>query len=360
MNESMPVPGVQRLRRKNAGGPWGRRALCWTVGLFVLSQAALALWIPRDDFLVRDPVRHDRLRLLRLRIAEAPAPPKVVVLLGSSHVLFGLRSQQMARDVATGLSRPVVVANESVAGGGPVRSLLAMDRLRREGVVPDLVVFETFPVLFDRRRDETGSDVLPLESLDGGDVALLRRYAANRPDLAETPNLDAAPAYAQRSNLTNFLIPWLLPSSRRKKAMPEDAAYAPENSPAERRARALACEEAHYRSCFRDLSLGGASQDRAVSELVAGLRAGGAKVVFLATPEGPLFRSWYPAGRWAQCTAWLRDLAASQGATSIDAREWTDNEALFFDSHHLTPAGAEEFTRWLGREVLVPQLREGG
>jgi hypothetical protein len=359
MNESMPVPGAQRLRRKNAVRPWSRLALCWAFGLFALSQAGLGLWIPRDGYLVRDTIRRDRLRTLRQRIAEAPAPPKFVVLLGSSHIKDGVLSRQLGLQASDALGRPVVVANQAFAGGGPVRSLLAMDRLLREDIAPDLVVLETFPILFDDRCDETGGDVLPISSLDAGDVALLRRYAVDRPDLEEGRYLESvAPVHAQRSNLTNFLMPWLLVPDRRKRPEPEEAEFRDEDHSPARRAKLVAQAKDGYYPRLQDLPLDGIRQRKAVTELVERLRAEGAKVVFLATPEGPAFRSWYPPGSWPKSVAWLRDLAARHGVPLFDAREWTDDEELFGDSHHLAKAGAERFTRWLGSEVLVPQLRE--
>ena len=95
----------------------------------------------------------------------------------------------------------------------------------------------------------------------------------------------------------------------------------------------------------------------ALDDLVGRVRARGARVVFLATPEGPLFRSWYPPDRWAESAAWLRALAGRHGVPLVDARGWSDDEGMFGDSHHLSKEGGDRFSRWLTREVLVPQLR---
>ena len=40
----------------------------------------------------------------------------------------------------------------------------------------------------------------------------------------------------------------------------------------------------------------------------------------------------------------------------IDAREWVPDVG-FSDGHHLLPAGATTFTDRLGREALIPLLR---
>ena len=360
MYESMPVSIEQRTRRKHASRPLGRRAVLWAVGLFLVSQAALGLFLAHDGFAVRDPVRHGRLKMLRDRIAEAPSPPKVVVLLGSSHVDSALRARQMSLEVSEALCRPVVVANQGVSGGGAFRSLLAVDRLLHEGIVPDLVVLETFPAMFNDTPayNDATEAALPLELLDEADVELLRRYAVDRPDLgADRRGEELVPGYGYRANLGNYLLPWLLPSGRRRSAPPEEEVL--EETTAERREKGLANSRKEYYPRLQNLTLGDPRQMRAVGELVEDLRSRGAKVVFLAMPEGPTFRSWYPADRRAKSVVWLRDLAAARGVPSIDARDWSDREETFSDSHHLTRDGSEQFSRWLGREVLVPQLRAG-
>ncbi len=338
------------------GGALGWRALSWAVGLFVLSQATLALLIPHDGFVVRDPIRHERLRMLRLRIAEAASPPKVVVLLGSSHIQDGLRSRQISLEVSASLGRPVVVANQGDSGAGPVRSLLAMGRLNREGIVPDLVLLETFPVLFDDSLCyDTSVEALPATWLDEGDKELLRRYAAHRTDLTEERYLDkVTPVYTHRSNLTNFFMPWLLSNARRRRAPDEEVIH--ENRSDERRHQALAHAKGEYYDRLQRLTHRNPLHLRAVDDLVASLRARGTRVIFLVTPEGPIFRSWYPPDRWARSVVWLREFAARHGVPLVNAREWTDREEMFLDSHHLSNEGAEQFSRWLGREVLVPQL----
>lgn len=363
MYEPMPVTSEQRTRRKNASGPIGRRALSWAVGLFVLSQATLCFLLAHDGFVVRDPARHGRLKILRDRMAESPAQPKVVILLGSSHVETGLRARQMSLNMSEVLGRPVVVNNQALPGGGVFRSLLAIDRLLREGVVPDLVVLETLPALFNAAEgyNDATETALPLGLLDTADVELLRRYAVGRTDLGADRHLGKlTPAYDLRENLDNFLAPWLLPPTRRRQPPPEEFPLVDYSDyPAELLAKARANSKLEYYDRLQKLSLDDPRQVGAVDELVESLRARGTKVVFLATPEGPLFRSWYPADRWANSVAWLRDLAARHGVPMTDAREWTDREELFTDSHHLSLEGAEQFSRWLGREVLVPQLEAG-
>ena len=360
MYEPMPVTIEQRTRRKNASRPLGRRALLWAVGLFILSQGVLTLILANDGFLVRDLVRHGRLKFLRDRMAEASSPPKVVILLGSSHVQVGLRARQISLEMSEVLGRPVVVNNQGLPGGSAFRSLLATDRLLREGIVPDLVVLETFPMLFTGppEYDDATEVALPSSRLDEGDVEFLHRHAIGRSDLGADRHIrKLAPGHHFRVGLNNFFIPWALPFDRRVARPLEEntpGRWSPEQLP-----KVMVTVQRDCSPMLQKFSPDHPRPIGAVGEVVASLRARGTKVVFLATPEGPLFRSWYPAGRYANSVVWLRDLAALHGVPMIDAREWTDREEMFIDSHHLSPEGAEQFSRWLGREVLVPQLEAG-
>ena len=359
MLEPMPVAGEQRTRRKNAGRPRSRRALLWTAGLFLLSQAVLGLLLANDGFAVRDPLRYSRLKTVRDRMAEAPSPPKLVVLAGSSHVETGLRARLLSLQASEALGRPVVVTNQAAAGGGAFRSLFAVDRLLREGVVPDLLVLETFPPLFSNTpaHNDATEAALPPDQLDEADIELIRRHGFDRPDLGTARHLDRlVPSYYHHATLLNYLASWLLPFEHRRRPPPEDIYLG--DASAEQRAKGVAFARSDYHPRLQNLTLGDPRQIGALDDLLERVRARGTKVVFLAMPEGPVFRSWYPPDCRPKTVAWLRDLAARRGVPLIDARDWTDREELFNDSHHLNKTGSEEFARWLTHEVLVPHSRE--
>jgi hypothetical protein len=250
------------------------------------------------------------------------------------------------------------VTNQGVAGGCAFRSLLAVDRLLRDGVVPDLVVLETFPALLGKtpRYDDAAEDYLPLDRLDEADIALIRRHGFARRDLGLARHAAwLAPGYHYRGNLLNGFAPRLLPPERH--VQPPFEEFPLLDSPGDVRAKGVAHARTEYYHVFQTLALADERQVGAVSDVVERARARGARVAFVAMPEGPVFRSWYPPNLWAESAAWLRDLAARHGVPLTDARAWSGREETFNDSHHLNKTGSEEFSRWLTREVLVPQLR---
>ena len=73
-------------------------------------------------------------------------------------------------------------------------------------------------------------------------------------------------------------------------------------------------------------------------------------------PEGPLFRSMYHPNVEAEFSRTISVLSTELNVKWIDARSWFDDENWFYDSHHLTPDGAREFTIRFGKEFVLPAL----
>ena len=72
-------------------------------------------------------------------------------------------------------------------------------------------------------------------------------------------------------------------------------------------------------------------------------------------PESPEFRNSYSTTGLAQASEELQALAGHEGLPIFDTNDWIPEEG-FFDSYHLTHAGAALFTHMLEREVLTPLL----
>jgi hypothetical protein len=77
-------------------------------------------------------------------------------------------------------------------------------------------------------------------------------------------------------------------------------------------------------------------------------------VVLFSPAEGTRFRNYAPAVAESQMNA-VRGLARELGVPLIDTRTWIDDKG-FWDGHHATCRGADQYTERFCREILLPQL----
>src|SRR5947209_3513628 len=118
-----------------------RQAVLAGLALFALVQVALAPLFLHRGLCLRDPAYGHKVRRLKERLAGEPRP-LLVVGIGSSRTLFGLRGEVAQPWLSEQMGRPVVLFNMGLTGAGPITNLLNLRRLLNEGVRPDLVVLE--------------------------------------------------------------------------------------------------------------------------------------------------------------------------------------------------------------------------
>jgi hypothetical protein len=164
--------------------------------------------------------------------------------------------------------------------------------------------------------------------------------------------------YAHRLTLMSRLSPSLVPFvfQTGPHPLPEDPTTPPQlYTEADRQLR-LEESRGAYGKYLRRFELGGTCC-RCLRELLICCRAEGVPAALLVLPEGPEFRSWYGPGADDQVWCWLHCLSRDFDVPLLDAHCWL-NEDAFIDSHHLMPGAALPFTQQLGRELLLPLLRE--
>src|SRR5262249_7682356 len=88
-----------------------RADLLWGLGVFTVLQLGLAVaiagWWPQ----LRDPYYGQKLVRLVRRKNASPARPLLVVMLGSSRTLYGLKAGSLEDGLTQKLGRPVVCFN---------------------------------------------------------------------------------------------------------------------------------------------------------------------------------------------------------------------------------------------------------
>jgi hypothetical protein len=338
----------------------GRTALLSGLGAFAAGQLALGAVLLLRPWGLCDPDFAGRLGCLGRRTAAAPRPC-TLVFLGSSRVEQGVRAGEMEAPLAQALGRPVAAVNFGKPAATLLRSLLYWKRLRRHGVRPDLLVVELMPPLLHDGFHDLNEGYLPTALLSWDDLDLLDDYGGPGRATARRDwwQARACPGYGLRRALVSKAFPELLPQPLRLVMSPMandsgDALLRELPLTPERHAEALRLTAA-FTTILKEVRLG-ERKARALAELLASCREVGVPVALLVTPEGPMFRSMYPPGRWEALLARLEHTAAEAGAALINAHEWMEDEGDFRDSHHLTLPAAEHFSRRLAREALLPLL----
>jgi hypothetical protein len=331
------------------------------LGFFVLLQLGLGLAVEGGKTRLRDPFYDYRLQHLRRQRAAVPGP--LVVMLGSSRTVMGLRGGTAGRRLSASLGRPALVINFGISGGGALNELVTWQRLRDDGVRADLTLIEVLPPLLADPAASGRPPEAPLcaEHLRRDDLTLVERYGEDAPALLR-PAWGCGrllPWHTHRIALLSRLVPQLLPQGQRLTPWHDlDATGSlrqPEAAwPCKDAAKDLELAKQAYAPCLARFRLG-ERPCAALRRLLDTCRRSGAPAVLVLMPEGPHFRSWYPAAVKRQIDDWLATLSREYRVPLLDARGWFVEDD-FWDSHHLRPPAAERFSERLVREAVLPRL----
>jgi hypothetical protein len=338
-----------------------RRAVLLGCGLFVLAQLLLAMCVQTRWSGLRDPDHDHKMCVLEARLVPEPGQPRPlsVVQFGSSRTVYGLRGQVAEPLLKERLGRPVVVYNMGNYGTGTLANRLAVGRLFRRGIRPDLVLLEVFPPALQEHwlHYDLRAERFHASQFDHDELQLLKRLVPGRVSLEREWWLaQAAPLYGFRLPLLTATAPtWLELNFRTDKfSGADDSGWVPLLAPRSARQRALAEVEEEYRGVAEHYRL----SPRVLAvlcETVERCREAGSMVGLVLMPEGPLLRSLYPPELWRTIREAVAGVSRRTGAALLDLRE-TVPEAEFVDSHHLFPEGAARFSRALARRI-EPLLR---
>jgi len=362
--EANPKAPAVRPQRRRVRTRRSFVALLCGVGVFAAFQVGLTAVIEIDMADVRDPLYGRRLRFVQKSLHAEPAKPWTVLMLGTSRTLYGFLPGATEKTWGEPAGRPVAAFNFGVSGGGPLTELLIWRRLQQDGVRPDLVLVDVMPPLLCSQTTfpDFGADHWPAARLRWRDLALVKRYAgAYRPGLRRDWLTGfTLPCYGQRCMLTNIVYPKLLPFAYRLDEewnVDECGGLTPLKAPTpEERRRFTQMAREAYEPFLTGFRLGGPGCD-ALCELMASCRKEGVPAALVFMPEAPSFRSWYSPETLRDVRQFVTQLGRENAAPVIDAREWM-TEDDFRDSNHLLKGAANEFTDRLGREYILPLLRQ--
>jgi hypothetical protein len=330
-----------------------RKDLAWYLAGTILVQLGLAAGIEWFWPGVRDPDFSDVERIVRARAAEHPGSPLVVVL-GSSRTQMALAADRLNR---TGDAAAPVVVNTAIAGGGPMMHQVVLRRLLKVGLRPQLAFVEIMPMSLSIR--------------EGAPIEERQRYQG-RFTVAEVARLGKY--FGERYRL---YWPWLLarawPSHRYqaelREALAIDSVAGQAGQPSFRDAygwtgcpKAYSQAEIDAKTQENLASYAGALTQptvapgalRALRDTVQLCLDEHIAVVVLVPAEGSAFRSYAPSVEEAHMNA-VRQLTSELAVPLVDARTWVDDDG-FYDGHHVTQRGAEQYTERFAADALRPHL----
>jgi hypothetical protein len=333
-----------------------RRTIAWCLGGLLFGQLALAVTLERWRPDLRDPEYGFKLLALRKRLAENPGRP-LVLALGSSRTAQAVRPDRLAP--SGGDPAAPLVFNFGLTAHGPVREMLALHRLLRDGIRPAAVLLEQTPLMLPMAG--TGLDEPPLERQTWGDLRQLRTVGPPKDMTARWLADRAASSYSCRFPILSRYAPWFVPWSRRESHVWDNTdgwgwLNVPPVATPEAVRRVTEQVVRDHRGVMAEYRIS-PTAERADRMSLQCCAAEGIAVAVVLLPESSEVRACYDLAAEVTLLRYHDRLRAEFGVPVIDARDWCPDDG-FRDGHHLIPTGAGVFTERFGRDVL-PALSGG-
>jgi hypothetical protein len=339
----------------------GRSAVIWGIASFLALQLGLATaidnWVPE----LRDPMYGYRIHHLRRRTLDVSPRPPTVVMLGTSRTELSFMGLRVEEQLTEELGICPVVFNFGISGGGPVTELVMLERLLAQGLRPDFVLIEALPSALAGQTPCLDVHRLTVDRLFLNDLDVVGQYPEAPSELRTRWWEDwPVPWYSHRFAILKQVAPALIAGRFMGDNFDRIDASGWTLMPFVRQSpesyeRGVEHARKTYADSFVHFRLGGTGA-QALRALLDRCRQEGLAAALVLMPEGTDFRAFYTPEAWGQIHGFLDGLSNEYHVPLINAREWVDDEN-FVDSHHVTTAGAMEFSDRLGREWIGPFLQ---
>jgi hypothetical protein len=288
-----------------------------------------------------------------------------VLVLGSSRALNGLSPADMDVRLKQTGSRPLIY-NFAFAGSGSVRELMTFRRLRAEGIKPDWLLLETWPVLWPEDGTFAERRIIEQDDLRWTDTPVFLRYVPGKIELlSKSIKGNLLPLLSYRSRLLHSTARVLLPHTQVSQFDGEYHDWDPSDGtgwlpcqkhPKTPEALWKEVEDGRWYTfpLLNPLRIS-ANSDRALHDLLDECRAAGIKVALLMMPEHSECRRWYSPQARSLVSSYLSGICQEYGISAVDTRDWSP-DADFADFCHMVRHGAKPFSERFAREVMQPWL----
>jgi hypothetical protein len=307
---------------------------------------------------IRDPDQTLKLRKLQDCLARNDPSRPLVLMMGSSRVGMGYRPELVDRPDGP------LYYNYGLCFAGPLLELITLHRILDAGIHPRAILLEVWPPhLADESAENTDKVSLNVNRMSWDDLRILAPYARRPSRLYRSWMVNRLECWSTyRFTLTRLFAPAFADSAKDEEVrwggMHERGWLGQTTYRAHPPTDVYNRYLVHMR--FRlarvlDKPVMAIDARKALIDFVSVCREHGIQVGLIWLPESPEFRNSYSTSGLAQASQELQALAGHEGLPIFDTNDWIPEEG-FFDSYHLTHAGAALFTHRLEREVLTPLL----
>ena len=267
--------------------------------------------------------------------------------LGNSLIAAGFDPSAFEASMAP---EPVVAFNAGLGASGTVEQLMILQRALRDASTVKVVIYGFFDFQLTDAPAATLTDFFGNRAMAFYlDPGLARRsYQMSLSDKLGFDLLRHVPMVVERAGIWANV-------ERMRREMGE-VGMPPADTNRFGRVADFALLEAHSSADFASkcerLTEQNAGLSQPVLEMIAAAHARGAQVVIVEMPMHPYHQShFYTLEAWDKYRDHLRKLVEAQHATYLSAADWIPEADEFADHLHLTPAGAQDFSRRLAAKI---------
>jgi hypothetical protein len=343
-----------RLRRRSVA------AVFWALTTFVALQLVFhypcSQWWPQ----LYDTEYGAKLTRLQAQLRHRSADQPLMLAVGSSLTGMGVRPGEMATATSPEPNHPIIF-NYGIKSGMVIVQSICLRRLLAEGIHPDLILLETYPIFFlsTKYTDPRKIEHIPIQRLQRKDLPLVTQHHYD-PHMVrkEWREGQCVPWYFHRNVLMNWYLPnWVPKNKRTDWELWKTDDYGWDSCP-----MFYEKAKAFYHTPEGVEGIRGTGEyysayeinedlHAVLCELLALCRREKIEVVMVRPPESSPLRAGFSAALNERFERWFARLRAETGAALINARDWVDDEN-FADGTHLNPDGARDYSRKLEPELL--------
>ncbi len=337
-----PVENRQRRQSRTK-----RANVFWAIGWFLLLQISLAAGIQTRMIKLDDGTTYAaKAERFRQQLNFVNDDPFIALAFGSSRIMNGFDAGSLVKPISEVVGRRTVAYNFGISGCGNIYSYLALEKLLAEGITPDLVLVEVYPIFLVKGAEREWFEANEMRSKN---FEHTERYGIKNVTRAWHEQW-LVPWHTHRFCILNRFAPKLLPMKLRENwaQQSDQHGWVSVDKPLqpkrlEQQVKGFVNNVAHFR-------LGGDSC-RALKDTISLCQQNNIECALVWMPECKAIRDGYHAEMKSEINDLLDEVQQEFAVQIVNARDWIEDSG-FYDSCHLNREGAIQFTQQLSKRAL--------